>query len=162
MTVESPLKLVINGKAHELSVSNVDTLLTVLRDDLGIKSVRRGCDSAQCGSCTVLLDGKSVKSCSVLAIQVNGQPVTTVDGLTVANCRRSLQGHFATQHALQCGFCTPGMLLNASEYLDKTPDPNPARIRQQLRGNLCRCTGYHNIVSAIGLAAKDVDSDKPE
>ena len=161
MSEDSPLKLVINGKAHEVIVSNVDTLLTVLRDDLGIKSVRRGCDSAQCGSCTVLMNGKSVKSCSVLALQANGHPVTTVEGLAKANCRSPLQSHFATQHALQCGFCTPGMLLKASEYLDQNPDPNPARIRQQLHGNLCRCTGYQNIVSAISLAATGEDSKKP-
>ena len=99
MGVGSPLKLVINGNAHEIDVSNVDTLLTVLRDDLGVKSVRGGCDSAQCGSCTVLLEGKSVKSCSVLALQANGQSVVTVDGLAEAKGSCSLQSHFATQHA---------------------------------------------------------------
>ena len=162
MDVDSPLNIVINGKAHAINVSNVDTLLTVLRDDLGVKSVRGGCDSAQCGSCTVLLDGKSVKSCSVLALQANGRAVVTVDGLAEADCRSSLQNHFSTQHALQCGFCTPGMLLKASEYLAQNPDPDPARIRQQLRGNLCRCTGYQNIVSAISLAAMGEDSDQPD
>ncbi len=140
MGAESPLKLVINGKVHEANVGNVDTLLSVLRNELAVKSVRGGCDSAQCGSCTVLLDGKSVKSCSVLALQANGQSVVTVDGLAEANRRSSLQSHFATQHALQCGFCTPGMLLKASEYLVQNSDPDPARIRQQLRGNICRCT----------------------
>jgi carbon-monoxide dehydrogenase small subunit len=162
MGVGSPLKLVINGKAHEVNVGNVDTLLAVLRDDLGVKSVRGGCDSAQCGSCTVLLDGKSVKSCSVLALQVNGQSVVTVDGLAEAKGGCSLQSHFATQHALQCGFCTPGMLLKATEYLDQNADPDPARIRQLLRGNLCRCTGYQNIVDAITLAAQGEASDKPD
>ena len=162
MGVRSPLKLVINGNAHEINVSNVDTLLTVLRDDLGVKSVRGGCDTAQCGSCTVLLDGKSVKSCSVLALQANGQSVVTVDGLAEANRRSSLQSHFATQHALQCGFCTPGMLLKATEYLDQNADPDPARIRQLLRGNLCRCTGYQNIVDAITMAAQGEASDKPD
>ena len=162
MGVRSPLKLVINGTAHEINVSNVDTLLTVLRDDLGVKSVRGGCDSAQCGSCTVLLDGKSVKSCSVLALQANGQSVVTVDGLVEAKGSCSLQSHFATQHALQCGFCTPGMLLKATEYLDQNADPDPARIRQMLRGNLCRCTGYQNIVDAITLAAQGEASDKPD
>ena len=162
MGVRSPLKLVINGNAHEINVSNVDTLLTVLRDDLGVKSVRGGCDSAQCGSCTVLLDGKSVKSCSVLALQANGQSVVTVDGLVEAKGSCSLQSHFATQHALQCGFCTPGMLLKATEYLDQNADPDPARIRQMLRGNLCRCTGYQNIVDAITLAAQGEASDKPD
>ena len=131
MDVDSPLNIVINGKAQAINVSNVDTLLTVLRDDLGVKSVRGGCDSAQCGSCTVLLDGKSVKSCSVLALQANGRAVVTVEGLAEADRRSSLQNHFSTQHALQCGFCTPGMLLKASEYLAQNPDPDPARIRQQ-------------------------------
>ena len=162
MGVRSPLKLVINGNTHEIDVSNVDTLLTVLRDDLGVKSVRGGCDSAQCGSCTVLLEGKSVKSCSVLALQANGQSVVTADGLAEAKGSCSLQSHFATQHALQCGFCTPGMLLKATEYLDQNADPDPARIRQLLRGNLCRCTGYQNIVDAISLAAQGEDSDKPD
>ena len=162
MGVGSPLKLVINGKAHEVNVSSVDTLLAVLRDDLGLKSVRGGCDSAQCGSCTVLLEGKSVKSCSVLALQANGQSVVTVDGLAEAKGSCSLQSHFATQHALQCGFCTPGMLLKATEYLDQNADPDPARIRQLLRGNLCRCTGYQNIVDAITLAAQGEASDKPD
>ena len=116
---------------------------------MGVKSVRGGCDSAQCGSCTVLLDGKSVKSCSVLALQANGRVVVTVDGLAEANRRSSLQNHFSTQHALQCGFCTPGMLLKASEYLAQNPDPDPARIRQHLRGNLCRCTGYEAIYRSV-------------
>ena len=162
MDVVSPLKLVVNRRAHEVNVSNSDTLLTVLRDNLGVKSVRKGCDSAQCGSCTVLLDGKSVKSCSVLALQTQAQSVITVDGLAEANRLGSLQSHFGAKHALQCGFCTPGMLLNASEYLAQNSDPDPARIRQQLRGNLCRCTGYQNIVGAISSAAKGEDYDESE
>jgi carbon-monoxide dehydrogenase small subunit len=128
-----------------------------LREDLGLVGTPIGCDTSNCGACTVLVDGRSVKSCSVLAVQVDGREVTTIQGLAVEDGEwHPVQKAFKECHGLQCGYCTPGMVLAAVDLLSENPDPTEAEIRQGLEGNLCRCTGYHNIVKAVATAAAEM------
>ncbi|MFC6239154.1 (2Fe-2S)-binding protein [Longivirga aurantiaca] len=127
-----------------------------LREDLGLVGTPVGCDTSNCGACTVLIDGRSAKSCSVLAVQVDGQSVTTIQGLADGDEWHPVQKAFKECHALQCGFCTPGMVLASVDLLSENPDPSEDEIRAGLEGNLCRCTGYHNIVKAVATAAAEM------
>ena len=129
-------------------------LVHFLRDVLGLTGTHVGCDTSQCGACTVLLDGAAVKSCSLFAVQADGRAVTTIEGLAHEGKLHAMQQAFWDQHGLQCGFCTPGMIVSACDLLTKNPDPSEAEIRAGLEGNLCRCTGYANIVKAVQQAAR--------
>ena len=143
----------VNGKAHTRDVEPRTLLVHFLREDLGLTGTHVGCDTSQCGACTVHLNGDAVKSCTVLAVQAHGMEVTTIEGLGTAADLHPLQAGFWEKHGLQCGFCTPGMIMSAAELLRHDPDPSEATIRHHLEGNYCRCTGYHNIVLAVQHAA---------
>jgi len=148
----APITLTVNGVPHEVRAEPRALLVHVLRDQLGLTGTHIGCDTSQCGACTVLLDGQAVKSCSVLAVQAAGAAITTIEGVG-ANGLHPLQQAFWEKHGLQCGFCTPGMILTAIDLLQQNPDPTEEEVRHALQGNLCRCTGYQNIVDAICVAA---------
>jgi carbon-monoxide dehydrogenase small subunit len=145
---------IVNGTRREAEVEGRTLLVELLRDTLGLTGTHVGCDTSQCGACVVHVDGKSVKSCSVLALQVQGCRVTTIEGLAAADgTLHPMQAAFRDHHALQCGFCTPGMVMSAIDLLAQNPQGlSDAEIREGLDGNLCRCTGYHNIVRAIAAA----------
>ncbi|HSH89495.1 MAG TPA: (2Fe-2S)-binding protein [Ramlibacter sp.] len=147
------LKISVNGKPVEADVEPTTLLVDLLRSRLALTGTHVGCDTAQCGACTVLLDGRSVKSCSMLALQVQGRTVTTVEGLANNGQMHPLQEAFMACHGLQCGFCTPGMMMAAAGLLAANPKPDEAAIKEALDGNLCRCTGYTNIVAAVQQAA---------
>ncbi len=134
-------------------------LAELLRDDLGLTGTNLGCDTTQCGACTVLVDGRAVKSCSVLALQAEGSEVTTIEGLADGATLHPLQTAFSECHGLQCGFCTPGMILAAADLIARDPDPTPDAVRHALEGNLCRCTGYHTIVDAVLAGAAAMRDD---
>ncbi len=144
----------MNGEPHALAVEPRTLLVHALRNDLELTGTHVGCDTSQCGACTVLLDGKAVKSCSMLALQADGCEVTTIEGLGANGELHPLQRAFVEHHGLQCGFCTPGMILTAVDLLARDPDPDDATIRHALRGNLCRCTGYQPIVEAVRAASE--------
>jgi carbon-monoxide dehydrogenase small subunit len=146
------ISITVDGQAYESDVEPRQLLVHHLRDALGRVGTPIGCDTSNCGACTVLLDGRSVKSCSVLAVQADGHAVTTVQGLA-ASSWHPVQQAFHEQHGLQCGYCTPGMMLAAVDLLGENPDPTEQEIRDGLEGNLCRCTGYQNIVKAVQAAA---------
>ena len=151
-----PVKLNVNGKAIAMDVEPRTLLGDLLREHLQHTGTHDGCDTAQCGACTVLIDGKAVKSCNVLVAQIPGAQVTTIEGLAASDDKlHPMQAAFREHHGLQCGFCTPGMIMSAIELAGKYANPSEEDIRAELEGNLCRCTGYHNIVKAIkaGLAA---------
>jgi aerobic carbon-monoxide dehydrogenase small subunit len=145
--------LTVNGVQHELGLEPRELLVYVLRDRLGLTGTVVGCDTSSCGACTVLLDGQSVKSCTVLGVQADGSEVVTIEGLSENGSLHPLQESFREHHALQCGYCTSGMILAAAGLLAENPHPSEAEIRQALEGNLCRCTGYQNIVDAIAAVA---------
>jgi aerobic carbon-monoxide dehydrogenase small subunit len=147
------IALTVNGSRHEAEVEPRQLLVYFLREQLGLTGTNVGCDTSSCGACTVLLDGESVKSCTVLAVQADGAEVTTIEGLATNGELHPVQRAFHEQHALQCGYCTPGMVLAVVGILAENPNPSEAEIREQLEGNLCRCTGYHNIVKAVQAAA---------
>ena len=147
-----PLNLEVNGQAVTTQVSPTTLLIDLLRGPLALTGTHAGCDTAQCGACTVLVDGAAIKSCSVLAVQVQGQRVTTVEGLAKGEQLHPLQQAFMDCHGLQCGFCTPGMMMTGACLLAKNPRPSDAEIVEALEGNLCRCTGYVNIVAAVKQA----------
>jgi carbon-monoxide dehydrogenase small subunit len=144
----------VNGVLHEAEVEPRQLLVYFLREQLGLTGTNVGCDTSSCGACTVLLDGESVKSCTVLAVQAAGHDVTTIEGLSENGELHAMQQAFHEHHALQCGYCTPGMVLAAVSLLEENPSPSEDEVRLALEGNLCRCTGYHNIVKAV-LAAAD-------
>ncbi len=148
-----PLKLEVNGQAVTTEVAPATLLIDLLRGPLALTGTHAGCDTAQCGACTVLLDGQAVKSCSLLAVQAQGCRVTTVEGLAQGDTLHPLQQAFMDCHGLQCGFCTSGMMMTAACLLAKTAQPSEAQIVEALEGNLCRCTGYVNIVAAVQQAA---------
>ena len=157
--------VVVNGRLHQASVEPDSLLVSFLRDDLELTGTAVGCDTSACGACTVLLDGMSVKSCTVLAAQADGRAVTTIEGLSASpeggvDAPHPLQDSFHRFHALQCGFCTPGMIMAAASFLAEHPDPSGEDVRKGLEGNLCRCTGYHNIVRAV-LEAAPLLRDRP-
>ena len=147
------LALTVNGQRTELDVEPRQLLVYALREQLGLTGTNVGCDTSTCGACTVLLDGESVKSCTVLAVQADGHEVTTIEGLGQNGELHPLQQAFREHHALQCGYCTPGMIMAAVSLLADHPDPSEEEIRSGLEGNLCRCTGYHNIVEAVQAIA---------
>ena len=144
-----PLTLTVNGAKYNLYVPAGRTLLELLREDLSLTGTKHGCDDSNCGACTVLLDGKAVKSCCMLALQADGADVVTIEGLEAEGGLHPLQQAFIDHFALQCGFCTPGMILAAKAVLDENPDADEDDIREGLHGNLCRCTGYKKIVEAV-------------
>ena len=147
------LRIEVNGRPVETDVAPTTLLVELLRGPLALTGTHQGCDTAQCGACTVLLDGEAVKSCSLLALQAQGRAVTTVEGLAKGDTPHALQEAFMACHGLQCGFCTPGMLMSACALLRQEPNPSEAQIVDALEGNLCRCTGYVNIVAAVQQAA---------
>ncbi len=149
----SPLKFNLNGSAVAVQAETSTLLIDLLRGPLGLTGSHTGCDTSQCGACTVLLDGDAVKSCSVLAVQVAGRQVTTIEGLAKEGELHPVQQAFVDCHGLQCGFCTPGMVMTAACLLAKNPSPTDEQIVDALEGNLCRCTGYVNIVAAVRQAA---------
>ncbi|HZZ87558.1 MAG TPA: (2Fe-2S)-binding protein [Caulobacteraceae bacterium] len=144
---------VVNGTPRDLDVPANALLVDVLRQDLRLTGVHVGCDTSQCGACTVRMDGQAVKSCTVLAVQAQGAAVTTVEGLGAPGALHPLQAAFQETHALQCGFCTPGMIMSALDLIESGEPLDEAKVREGLDGNFCRCTGYHNIVRAVLLAA---------
>jgi len=149
------IQLQVNGKTVDVEIEPRTALVQLLREKLRLTGTHIGCDTSQCGACTVLLDGRAVKSCNVLAVQARGASVTTIEGLAEANgTLHPMQAAFREHHGLQCGFCTPGMVLSAVELAGKVKDPSETDVRAALEGNFCRCTGYHNIVKAVraGLA----------
>jgi carbon-monoxide dehydrogenase small subunit len=145
--------LTVNGHQHSVEVEDRTLLVHLLRDKLDLTATNIGCDTTSCGACTVLVDGQSVKSCTVLAASVDGQSVTTLEGLAEGDQWHAVQKAFRDKHGLQCGFCTPGMVMAAVSLLSENPSPSGDDVRQGLEGNLCRCTGYHNIVAAVLDAA---------
>jgi len=147
------VSLTVNGVPHELELEPRELLVYVLRDRLGLTGTVVGCDTSSCGACTVLLDGESVKSCTLLGVQADGHAVTTIEGLSADGELHPLQQAFREHHALQCGYCTSGMILAAVSLLAENPRPSEEEIRRGLEGNLCRCTGYQNIVDAIAAVA---------
>ncbi len=146
--------LTVNGKPAKAAVDPRTLLLHLLRENLGLTGTHQGCDTAQCGACTVHLNGRAVKSCSMLAVQAQGGSVTTIEGLASKDGElHPMQAAFRDCHALQCGFCTPGMVMASIQLLEDNPSPTEAQIREGLEGNICRCTGYHNIVRAVQTVA---------
>jgi carbon-monoxide dehydrogenase small subunit len=155
------VSLTVNGSKRSATVEPRTLLVHLLRDQLNLTGTHVGCDTSQCGACTVLLDGRAVKSCAVLAVQAEGRKVTTIEGLAPNGSLHPLQQAFWDKHGLQCGFCTPGIIMMATEFLQVTPDPTEEQIRHALDGNFCRCTGYQNIVAAIQSAAATVRAARP-
>jgi aerobic carbon-monoxide dehydrogenase small subunit len=145
--------LSVNGVEHDLDVEPRLLLVYALRDELGLTGTHVGCDTSNCGACTVHVDGDAVKSCTVLAVQADGAEITTIEGLGSEGNLHPLQEAFWNDHGLQCGYCTPGMIMAAAGLLAENPNPTEAEVRQALEGNLCRCTGYHNIVKSVLDAA---------
>jgi aerobic carbon-monoxide dehydrogenase small subunit len=148
------IEITVNGERREAEAEPRQLLAYFLRDQLGLTGTNVGCDTSSCGACTVLLDGESVKSCTVFAVQADGCEVTTIEGLAEGDELHPVQQAFHEQHALQCGFCTPGFVLATVSLLRENPSPSEQEIRDGLEGNLCRCTGYHNIVQAVQAAAR--------
>ena len=148
------VSITVNGERREADVEPRRLLVYFLRDDLDLKGTNVGCDTSSCGACTVLLDGESVKSCTVFAAQADGSEVTTIEGLARDGELHPVQQAFHEAHALQCGFCTPGFVMASVSLLTENPSPTEKQIREGLEGNLCRCTGYHNIVRAVQAAAR--------
>ncbi|MGE5231747.1 MAG: (2Fe-2S)-binding protein [Deltaproteobacteria bacterium] len=160
--MKHPVTLTINGAPRIVEVESRALLVQVLRDDLDLTGTHVGCDTSQCGACTVLLDGHAVKSCTLFAVQAEGHAITTIEGIGTPERLHPLQTAFWEKHGLQCGFCTPGMILCAADLLSRNPDPSEAEIRHAIEGNLCRCTGYQNIVTAIQAAAAAMRGVKAE
>ena len=150
----SEVSITVNDKTYQNDVEPRTLLVHYLRDVLGLTGTHIGCDTSQCGACTVIIDGQAVKSCTVFAVQADGAQITTIEGLARDGQLHPVQEGFWEEHGLQCGFCTPGMILTAVQLLERNPNPSEAEIRHAIEGNLCRCTGYHNIVKAIQYAAK--------
>ena len=145
--------ITINGRSHQAQVEPRTLLVHFIREQAGLTGTNIGCETGLCGACTVMLDGVGVRSCTQLAAQADGRSVTTIEGLADGDALHPLQHSFWQKHALQCGYCTPGMILAALDLLQKNPDPSDQEVREALKGNLCRCTGYHNIVIAVRDAA---------
>jgi carbon-monoxide dehydrogenase small subunit len=150
---EHDITLTVNGTEHELTVEPRTLLVHALRDELGYTGTNVGCETSLCGACTVHLDGDSVKACTVLAVQADGAAIRTVEGLADGSDYHPIQTGFQEEHGLQCGYCTPGMMMAATDLLEGNPDPSREEIREGLEGNICRCTGYQNIVNAVENAA---------
>jgi carbon-monoxide dehydrogenase small subunit len=155
MSATVHVEVTVNGERREADVEARLLLVHWLRDHLGLTGTHVGCDTSNCGACTVQMNGGSVKSCTVLAVQADGGEVTTIEGLAEGDGLHPIQAAFMDKHALQCGFCTPGMIMAAADLLARNPNPSDDEIRHGLEGNLCRCTGYHNIVEAVRSAARE-------
>lgn len=153
-----PVAITVNGKERRAEVEPRTLLVYFLRDQLGLTGTHIGCQTGQCGACTVQLDGETVKSCMVLAVQAEGRAVTTIEGLAPAGTLHPIQSAFWEEHGLQCGYCTPGMILVADALLREEPDPDDHAIRHALEGNMCRCTGYQNVVKSVRAAADKLAS----
>jgi aerobic carbon-monoxide dehydrogenase small subunit len=154
------VSVTVNGVARQADVEPRTLLVYFLRETLGLTGTNVGCDTTSCGSCTVLVDGESVKSCNLLAVQIDGREVTTIEGLATDGQMHPIQEAFHRNHGLQCGYCTPGMIMAAASYLKENADPTDEQVRESLEGNLCRCTGYHNIVKSILDAAGQMSGAK--
>ena len=148
------IKITVNGKTHELQVKPWATLLEVIRDDLGLTGTKEGCGLGECGACTVIMDGNTVNACLVLAPEADGKEITTIEGLAQGDTLHPIQEAFMEQGGLQCGFCTPGIILSTKALLDENPKPTDDQIRRGLAGNFCRCTGYTKIFESIKAAAQ--------
>ena len=156
--MKNKISVTINGTKHDGEVEGRELLVNYLREHLSLTGTHIGCDTSSCGACTVHMNGKAVKSCTVLAAQADGAEITTVEGLATNGELHPIQAGFKEEHGLQCGFCTPGMMMTALDLLKNNADPSEHEIRDALEGNLCRCTGYHNIVRSIQHAAKAMNS----
>ncbi|MEM7102163.1 MAG: (2Fe-2S)-binding protein [Bacteroidota bacterium] len=152
------IRVTVNGNEHSHEVDPRTLLVYYLRETLRLTGTHVGCDTSSCGACVVLVDGTAVKSCTMLAVQADGCSVTTIEGMSNNGDLHPLQESFRDEHGLQCGFCTPGMIMSAADLLMKNPDPSEEEIREGLEGNLCRCTGYHNIIKSIRLAAEKLNA----
>ena len=155
-----PVKLTINGQTQSHEVEPRLLLVHYIRETVGLTGTHVGCDTSQCGACTILMNGQAVKSCTVFAVQADGAKIMTIEGLAKNGDLHPIQQGFWEKHGLQCGFCTPGMILAAYQMLERYPKPSEEQIRHQLEGNLCRCTGYHNIVKAIQWASEHMAGAK--
>ena len=153
-----PISITVNGKAFHHEIEARELLVYYLRDRLRLTGTHIGCDTSACGACTVHLDGHAVKSCTILAVQCDGAEVTTIESMAGNDALHPLQEGFKQEHGLQCGYCTPGMIMTAAELLARIPNPNEQEIREAIEGNYCRCTGYHNIVRAIQYAANSMSA----
>lgn len=154
--MKQPINLTVNGQPRTAEVEARLLLVHLLRDELGLTGTHVGCDTTSCGACTVLVDGTPVKSCTMFAVQTEGQEVTTVEGMAANGAMHPMQEAFKEEHGLQCGFCTPGMMLVAAALLEENPEPTEDEIRWALSGNLCRCTGYQNIVKSVQYCAEQM------
>ena len=160
--VTQAIEVVVNGERHRAEVEPRLLLVHFLRERLGLTGTHIGCDTTSCGACTVLLDGVPVKSCTMFAVQATGRELTTVEGLRRDAALHPIQQGFKEEHGLQCGFCTPGMMLTSAALLEENPNPSEEEIRWALSGNICRCTGYQNIVRAVQWAAREIESERTE
>lgn len=154
------ISVTVNGKVHKVEVEPRTLLIHLIRENLNLTGTHIGCDTSSCGACTVLLNGKSVKSCTILAVQATGKEVATIEGVGQPGALHPLQEGFKENHGLHCGFCTPGMIMRAVELLENNPNPSEEDIRWGISGNLCRCTGYNNIVKAIQYAGAKMRGDE--
>ncbi len=154
------LSLEVNGRRHSTEVEARTLLVDFLRRELRLTGTHVGCDTSQCGACVVHVDGRAVKSCTMLALQADGTKITTIEGLADGTKLHPVQAAFREHHGLQCGFCTPGMIMSAVELIRRHPDPTEQQIRDGLEGNLCRCTGYQNIVAAVSAAARAIRASR--
>ena len=154
------MKIKVNGHDYEIAVKPCRTLLEVLRYELGFTGTKEGCGTGSCGSCTVLMDGKAVNACLIFIAEVEGKEITTIEGLSLNGKLHPLQQAFIDEGAVQCGFCTPGMILAAKAFLDSNPEPSESQIREAIAGNLCRCTGYDKIIRAIMSAAQAIEKGR--
>jgi aerobic carbon-monoxide dehydrogenase small subunit len=157
-----PVRLTINGETHSAEVEPRLLLVHLIRETLGLTGTHIGCDTTSCGACAIIFDGKPIKSCTMFAVQANGHEIRTVEGMANGKELHPIQDGFFQEHGLQCGFCTPGMMMTASSLLERNPDPTEMEIREAISGNLCRCTGYVNIVRAIQHAAATMRADESE
>jgi len=157
MTTVAPLTITVNEVTYTIKIEPNLTLVEVLRDTLGLTGTKKSCNEGECGACTVLMDGEPVASCLVLAMDAQNKSVTTIEGLSKGEQLHPLQEAFVKHGGIQCGFCTPGMILSAKALLDEKPDPSPLEVRTAISGNLCRCTGYQQIVDSVMAASKTMD-----
>jgi len=157
MTTAAPLTITVNHVIYTINIEPNLTLVEVLRDTLGLVGTKKSCNEGECGACTVLMEGKPVASCLVLAMDAQDKEITTIEGLAEGEKLHPLQEAFVKHGGIQCGFCTPGMIMSAKALLDEKPDPTPLQVRTAISGNLCRCTGYQQIVDSVMAAAKTMD-----
>ena len=150
------VRIEVNGTSYDREVEARLLLVHFLREELGLTGTNVGCETSLCGACTVMMDGRSVKACTQLAVQADGAKITTIEGLAQNGELHPLQAAFREEHGLQCGFCTPGMIMSAADLLENNPQPSEQEVREGLKGNVCRCTGYHNIVKAVRTAATNM------